>query len=129
MAKNHAVRIRPDLLDADCKAFQSLKTIGDYRPVNPAHFIEALDSRYEALRAALEAERQAQAALTTARKAAMAAGWDFHDDMLGVKRQVVAQYGQDSDRVVLLGLKKKSGRKAPVRKSKPAANTPENEQK
>jgi hypothetical protein len=49
--------------------------------------------------------------------------------MLGAKHQVVARYGVDSDQVVLLGLKKKSDRKAPVRKSKPAANTPENEQK
>ena len=129
MAKNHDARVRPDILTADQKAFQSLKTIGDYRPVNPAHVIEALDARYEALQAALEAERQAQEALTAARKAAVAAGWDFHDDMLGVKRQVVAQYGPDSDQVVLLGLKKKSDRKAPARKSKPAANTPENEQK
>ena len=125
MAKNQDIRIQADVLAADQKAFQFLKTIGDYQPLNPAYTIEALDASYEALRAALEAERQAQEALAAARKVAVAAGWDFHNNMLGVKRQVVARYGQDSDQVVLLGLKKKSERKAPVRKRKPAAGAPE----
>ena len=129
MAKNQDTRIQAEVLDADQKAFQLLKTIGDYQPINPAYTIEALDARYEALRAALEAERKMQEALTAARKVAMAAGWDFHNDMLGVKYQVIARYGADSEQVVLMGLKKKSERKTPGRKSKPAANTPENEQK
>jgi len=45
----------------------------------------------------------------------------FHDTILGVKDQVIAQYGPNSDEVASLGLKKKSERKAPVHASKPAA--------
>jgi len=48
------------------------------------------------------------------------AEWDFHDAMLGVKEQVVAQYGNDSDAVQSLGLTKKSERKSPVRRAQPA---------
>jgi hypothetical protein len=40
--------------------------------------------------------------------------------MLGVKTQVVAQYGDNSDQVQALGLKKKSERKKPARKAKAA---------
>jgi hypothetical protein len=36
--------------------------------------------------------------------------------MLGVKAQVIAQYGHDSDEVQSLGLKKKSEHKRPTRK-------------
>jgi len=129
MAQNQDVRLQPDILTADQKAFQFLKTLGDYQSTNPAYTMEALNASYEAMQAALEAERQAQEALAAARKVAVAAGWDFHNDMLGAKIQVAARYGVDSDQVVLMGLKKKSDRKSPGRRSKPAAATPENDQK
>ena len=47
-------------------------------------------------------------------------GWEGIS-FLGVKDQVIAQYGPDSDQVAALGLKKKSNRKAPTRAGKPAA--------
>jgi hypothetical protein len=43
-----------------------------------------------------------------------------HDWIPGVKSQVVAQYGLNSDELAALGLKK-NGRKAPVRAVKPVA--------
>jgi hypothetical protein len=44
--------------------------------------------------------------------------WEFHDAILGVKNQVKAQYGADSDEVAALGLKKKSERRPPTRATK-----------
>ncbi|WP_291992349.1 hypothetical protein [Candidatus Accumulibacter sp. ACC003] len=41
--------------------------------------------------------------------------------IIGVKDQVIAQFGPNSDQVASLGLKKKSERKSPARASKPAA--------
>ncbi|MFZ5821366.1 MAG: hypothetical protein ACOYYJ_15835 [Chloroflexota bacterium] len=41
--------------------------------------------------------------------------------LLGVKDQVIAQYGKNSDQVQALGLKKKAEYKAPGRKTKPSA--------
>ena len=70
------------------------------------------------MQAAQQAEVNAQNALDAARDAANKAEWDFHNAMLGVKEQVTAQYGDDSDQVQSLGLTKKSERKVPVRKTK-----------
>ena len=76
---------------------------------NPAYRLEAV---------AAHNELRAQNAPAAARDAAIAAQWEFHNLMLGVKDQVIAQYGADSDQVASLGLKKKSERKARVRAGK-----------
>jgi hypothetical protein len=64
---------------------------------------------------ARDAETQA-AALASARDKATAKEWEFHNTILGVKDQVMAQYGRNSDEVQALGLKKASERKAPTRR-------------
>ena len=53
------------------------------------------------------------AALDTARDDAAAAEWAFHNAMLGGKDQVKAQFGDDSNELQSLGLKKKSEYKSP----------------
>ncbi|MBI3363815.1 MAG: hypothetical protein HY033_02795, partial [Ignavibacteriae bacterium] len=65
-----------------------------------------------------EAEKLAGDALKAKRDAAVAAELAFHQAMLGVKEQVIAQYGKNSDQVASLGLKKKSEYRRPVRKTK-----------
>jgi hypothetical protein len=113
-------RVKPQVLEADEDAFQSLKTLSGYQPANPAYTVAILNSQYDAQRAAQQAELAAQNALAAARDAAAAAEWDFHNAMLGVKAQVIAQYGPNSDEVAALGLKKKSERKPPARRQPPA---------
>jgi hypothetical protein len=76
-----------------------------------------LAAKLTALKIAQDAEVNAQNALDTARDAANAAEWDFHNALLGAKDQVIAQYGKDSDQIQALGLKKKSERKTPVRRN------------
>jgi len=56
--------------------------------------------------------------LDTARDNAAAAEWEFHNAMLGVKDQIIAQFGKDSNQVQAIGLKKKSERKSPGRAAK-----------
>jgi hypothetical protein len=58
-----------------------------------------VQSRLQALRSAQRAKVNAQNALAAARDAAVAAEWEFHNMILGVKDQVIAQYGKDSDQV------------------------------
>jgi len=118
MAKNQTVRVQADVLEADQKAFLLLKDMVGYKPTNPACSIEAMSAKYETLRVAQEKELKLQDALTAARDATVAAGWDLHNGMLDVKVQVAAQYGTSSDQVASLGLKKKSERKAPTRTPK-----------
>jgi hypothetical protein len=50
------------------------------------------------------------------RAAANAAEWEFHNAILGAKTQVTAQFGDDSDELAALGLKKKSEYKSPTRR-------------
>jgi len=120
MAKNETVRLSPAKLQADTDALTALQSIGDYAPANSAYAKTAVTAKQSAMKSAQEAELAAANALATARDAAAAAEWDFHNAMLGVKEQVIAQYGKSSDQVQALGLKKKSEYKAPKPKKKAA---------
>lgn len=62
------------------------------------------------------AEAKADATAKLARQAAMRAEWTFHNLVLGAKGQVKAQYGEDSDEMKTIGLKKKSEYKRPARR-------------
>jgi hypothetical protein len=118
MAKNQTVRIRPLILQEDLDALTALQALTNYTPANTAYAKTALAAKLTAMKTAQDAELSAQNALNAARDAANAAEWDFHNALLGAKDQVLAQYGKDSDQIQALGLKKKSERKAPVRRVK-----------
>ena len=116
MAKDQTRRLRPIQLQADQDALTAIQNLGDYQPANPAYKAEKLGTALSSMQSAQQAEVNAANALAAARDSAVAAEWSFHNAMLGVKEQVVAQYGNDSDAVQSLGLTKKSERKSPVRK-------------
>ena len=118
MATNRNNRLDAKVLLVDDAALAALKTISGYQPFNAGLSVQALSAKQALMRAAQEAEVQAQNALNAARDAAVAAQWDYHNGILGAKEHVVGQFGSDSDEVAALGLKKKSEYKAPVRKSK-----------
>jgi len=120
MAKNQSIRIRPTALQTDLDAYVAWQGITTYAPANTAYAKTAVTAKYTAFKAAQDAELAAQVALATARDAAAAAEWDFHNTMLAVKEQVIAQFGKSSDQVQSLGLKKKTEYKTPARKAKAA---------
>ena len=112
--ENQNVRLKPVQLQADLDALTALKGFAVYTPANTAYAA----AKQTAMKAAQDAEIAAQNALATARDAATATEWDFHNAMLGVKEQVIAQFGKSSDQVQALGLKKKVEYKTPVRRGK-----------
>lgn len=118
MAKNQNVRLRPQFLQEDRDVHTALQSLADYSPANAAYTKAALAARLAAMKSAQDAELAAQNALAAARDAANAAEWDFHNAILSAKDQVIAQYGKDSNEVQALGMKKKSERKAPIRRNK-----------
>ena len=118
MAKNETVRLPPETRQDDENAFLALKAIAGYSPANPACSLAAVTARHDVMRAAEEVELRAQNALEAARDATIAAQWEHHNLILGVKDQVIAQFGADSDEVASLGLKKKSERKTTARRDK-----------
>ena len=122
MAKDQFVRVRPDVLAADLEAYIALQGIANYKPSNPAYSLEQVTADYEALTASRKTTKLAEGALDTARDEEMADEWDIHNRMLGVKEQIIAQFGSDSNEAQLLGLKKKSEYARPSRKKD--ASTP-----
>ena len=118
MSKNPTRRISPANLQADLDSFAALQAINNYAPANQAYTVAAITQAHAALQSAQTAEAQAAAAMAAARDDATAREWEFHNLMLGVKDQVTAQFGRDSNEVQSLGLKKASERKAPQRRPK-----------
>ncbi len=119
MTKIQTGRVAATTLQADVDALRGLKMIRDYHPTKPDYAVDAVTATHQRMLDAEEADVQAQASASAARDAAIAAQWAFHNTMLGVKSQVKALYGDDSDQIAALGLKKKSDRKAPTKSTKP----------
>jgi hypothetical protein len=123
MAKNQTRRIASGVLSEDREAFDALQGIAAYAPANPAFKTETIKATRDRLDELLREATQADAAADAKRAAANAAEWEFHNVMLGAKVQVTAQFGDDSDEVAALGLKKKSEYKAPTRRRQPTPQT------
>jgi hypothetical protein len=115
MAVNQSRRLRAEELDADHAAVVAVQSIASYKPLNPAYGTGTLIELNNARDAAQRAEIQAQQALATARDIACAAEWALHNAVLGARIQVRAQFGDDSNEVQAIGLKKRSDRTRPSR--------------
>lgn len=118
MAKNEHKRLAPGKLEADENGFTALTSIEGYSPINPSYTLSAIASVHRELQDLRNVATEAVAAAARARDHAVAKEWEFHNLMLGVKEQVIAQFGKDSNEVQMLGLKKKSDYRPPRRKSK-----------
>jgi hypothetical protein len=123
MAKDQTKPVSEKTLKADTDALAAIKKMTGYQPADPnsAYTLAKLTATSSALDDAADAHVQAEAAHKTARDGHVAAQWAFHNAMLGARTQVVALFGDDSEQVAAVGLKKKSERKAPTRKNTAAA--------
>lgn len=123
MAKDQTKRIAPSVLKADKDAYAALLKINGYAPAKTEYSTANATTAFEAMEDLQRKETQAEVAYAAARDDATAAEWDFHNFMLNVKKQGVAQFGENSNEVQSLGLKKKSEYKRPGRNGKrqPAA--------
>ena len=119
MAKDQTSRLSPKLVQEDINAFTGLKSIKGYKPANANYVAEKGKTLYDKLPKLHEIEKNAKNAFDLAHDASNKAEWDFHNYMLGAKDQVIAQFGDDSNEVQNLGMKKKSDYKRPKRKPKP----------
>jgi len=116
MSQHPNYRLPAPVLDADRDALVALSRLGDFKPVNPDHTAEALGGLEAALTRAEHDELLAQKALAAARDATIEAGWEFHNTLIGAKAMVIGQYGNDSQAVQAIGLKKRSDRKRATRR-------------
>lgn len=116
MSTNPKYRLPASTLEADREALLALEELEDYQPVNPNHRAEALRAFEQRLRQTEEEEVRTQKRLNTVRDDVVDAGWAFHNAIMGAKAQVSAQYGNDSNAIQSMGLKKRSDRKRTPRR-------------
>ena len=118
MAKNETRRISPKIHAEDLELYSAFKSIGKYAPANPAYAAAAVDALHANVLTARDELATAEGAIAAARDKYAAAQWGLHNGMLGVKDQVTAQFGSNSNEVQIMKLKKKTEYKGRTRKPK-----------
>ncbi len=111
--------LSPGQLQDDLDAYSALKAIVGYTPANPDFTLAKGTTAKTAKEAAEEKSAQDEATAKASRDDEVAAQWAFHDFILGAKTQVKAQFGDSSNEIQALGLKKKSEYKSPTKKKTP----------
>jgi hypothetical protein len=121
MAKNETKPLSDKVLKEDKDALAAIKKMDDYVAANDDFTLDKLEAADQTLKDADDTFAQAEDTWQAARDAHVKAQWDFHNIMLGGKKQVVAKYGDNSDQAQAVGLKKKSEYAKPARKNSAAA--------
>jgi hypothetical protein len=122
MAKNQTIRLKPAVLQEDKNTLAAIATlIPAYAPANAAYSVVNMTTAQTAMTTAQATEVQKAGEAAAARDAANTNEWSFHNKVLEARKQVIAQYGSDSDQVQAVGLKKKSEYRQPAPRKKPAA--------
>lgn len=121
MANNRTKRLRPVTLQEDLDAYAALMAITNYTPSNNAYALTNVTAVKTAKDETQTTEVQKKAESDAARDNAVAKEWAFHDMILGVKEQIKAQFGANSNEYASLGLKKKSEYKTGRRKATPVS--------
>jgi hypothetical protein len=122
MAKDETRSLSDSTLLRDRNAVVSVAKITGYAPANADCTVTNLQASQTAMISAQNAEVEANNALAAAADNARKAEWDFHNLVLAAKDQVRAQFGNDSNEVQSIGLKKKSEYKNRSRKKSAPAS-------
>ncbi len=111
MAVKKIARVSQRILKKDRQILAAVLALKGYNPANSEYTAERLGEALQRMDNAFKAEQEAMAAVVKARSAAIKEEAAFHELVLGAKRQVIAQYGDDSEEITRLGMKKKSERR------------------
>lgn len=122
MPNNANRRLPAHVLQADLDCITALKAIEGYAPSNPADSLAAITELQTRVSAAGEREFHAANSYAAARDDTVLLENERHKRVQSIKNQVRAQFGNDSNEVASIGLKKASERKPPKRQSKPDGN-------
>ena len=119
MADSKTRKLSPKTLQDDIDAYAALAAIGGYAPANP-DFTLAIGKGLKIDKEAAQTKSvQDDATAAASRDNAVTAEWAFHDFITGAKTQVKAQFGDSSNEVQAMGLKKKSEYKTGKTKKTP----------
>jgi hypothetical protein len=120
MAANETIPVTPGVQADDKAAIAACKQILTYAPRKAIYNQAALDASDTALKTAEDLHTQADAALASARDNLVTAQWARHNLVLGMRGEMKTQFGESSNELQAVGLKKKSEYKSPTRAAKPA---------
>ena len=109
-------RVAPQVLALDIPAYINNTTMHNYKPRDPNVTLAAITATYEELLADRAALVHAQIAMDAVRDRLANTEQRIHKQMLDAKSQVRAQYGDDSNYLSAMGLKKKAEKKPPTRR-------------
>jgi hypothetical protein len=113
MADRNTKKLALKILQEDLDSFAGLDGIKDFAPSNAAFSsLNGADVKSVMLAAQTKAV-QDEATAKASRDKAVNAEWQFHDYIRNARTHVKAQYGENSDQVQAVGLKKKSEYKSP----------------
>lgn len=116
-------RLSKKILQEDREAYAALQAIADYDPSNEAFSLANITASHDTMNTDQTKEIQKQADADAASDKADASERKFHNDILGAKNQVKAQFGEDSDQYASLGMKKKSEYRKGGRRGAPDDDT------
>ncbi len=119
MGRNQTVPPGPRILKEDADAFAALKGITTYKSTKDDNSIANLQVMHDNIPLAADARAKGDAKAKSLRDEEIATQWAFHNGILSAKKAVGGRYGDDSNEIQALGLKKKSERKTPRRAAKP----------
>jgi hypothetical protein len=121
MSTGRVRRLSTREINSALDSLVGLQTLPHYQPRNPELSIEMLTERARKMEEARQVEARIQKELAIARDNSIAAEHEFNEGIMASKDEVRTQYGRDAQALQLVGLKRKSERRRPVRRAKKAA--------
>ncbi len=112
-------RLTKKLLQEDLDAYAALQAVVGYKPSNDQFSLANVATSHTTMDASQTDEVQKQGALDAAKDIATDGERDFHNNILGAKTQVKAQFGENSNEYQSMGMKKKEEYKVGRRTVKP----------
>lgn len=119
MADPKTRQLTQDELQEDLDSFAGLEGVTGYDPANDDYKLVNGTALKTTMSASETKEVQDNAVFKASRDKKVADQWAFHDYVRNARIQVKAQFGENSDELQAVGLKKKSEYKSPKKKTPP----------
>lgn len=116
MADKKTKQLKPSILQEDLDAYAGMQGIAGYAPSNAAFNAASGETIFNKMQASQSQEVQDYGKWQASRDTKVTDEWTFHDFVRNMRVQVKAQFGENSDEVQAVGLKKKSEYKNPTKK-------------
>jgi len=117
-------RLSPRLIKDDDEVVASVAAMTGFKAANAAFSLESVRTARMAVGERRDNEAQKKDAADAARDDAVTAEFAYHVKVQGLKDQVIAQVGKESNEAQAVGRKKPSERKSPTRRTAPRSETP-----